>query len=73
MLYVIIPIKKRKDAAGALHHIICRGIKCREIFNAEADRLEIAQPAAGRLAQKRETPAIRNNLFLENKSNGLIV
>jgi len=30
--------KARIDATGALHHIICRGIERRKIFDDEADR-----------------------------------
>ena len=32
------PRKARIDAAGALHHIIVRGIECRKIFRDDADR-----------------------------------
>ena len=32
------PRKARIDAPGALHHIICRGIERRKIFDDDADR-----------------------------------
>ncbi len=32
------PRKARIDAPGALHHIICRGIERRRIFDDDADR-----------------------------------
>ena len=32
------PRKARIDAPGALHHIICRGIERRKIFNDDVDR-----------------------------------
>jgi REP element-mobilizing transposase RayT len=35
---MIMPRKARIDAPGALHHIICRGIKRREIFKDDVDR-----------------------------------
>jgi REP element-mobilizing transposase RayT len=32
------PRKARIDASGALHHIICRGIERRQLFDDDADR-----------------------------------
>jgi len=34
------PRRARIDAAGALQHIICRGIERRKIFRDDADRKE---------------------------------
>ena len=35
---LIMPRKARIDATGALHHIICRGIERRKIFDDDVDR-----------------------------------
>jgi putative transposase len=40
------PRKARIDAPGALHHIICRGIEQRKIFDDDADRDNFLQRLA---------------------------
>jgi hypothetical protein len=34
----VLPRRARIDAAGALHHIICRGIERRRIYRGDSDR-----------------------------------
>jgi len=49
------PRKARIDAPGALHHIICRGIERRRIFQDDADRENFVS-RLGRLLRETSTP-----------------
>ena len=49
------PRKARIDAPGALHHIICRGIVRRKIFNDDADRDNLLQ-RLGIILKETSTP-----------------
>jgi hypothetical protein len=70
---ILLPTKQR-------HRVKARSLLCfwtvKELgisSIAVADRLGITQPAVSRLAQRGEKLAIKNTLFLENKSKGIIV
>ena len=49
------PRKARIDAPGALHHIICRGIERRKIFNDDADRHNFLE-RLGNILKETSTP-----------------
>ena len=49
------PRKARIDAAGALHHIICRGIERRRIFKDDTDRDKFVDRLSGIVAET-DTP-----------------
>ena len=49
------PRKARIDAPGALHHVICRGIERRKIFNDDADRDNFME-RLGTILKETSTP-----------------
>jgi REP element-mobilizing transposase RayT len=49
------PRKARIDAPGALHHIICRGIERRKIFDNDADRDNFIE-RLGTILKETSTP-----------------
>jgi len=49
------PRQARRDAPGALHHIICRGIERRNIFRDNTDRNRSVE-RLGAVLQKSTTP-----------------
>ena len=49
------PRKARIDAPGALHHIICRGIERRKIFDNDADRDNFME-RLGTILKETSTP-----------------
>ena len=49
------PRKARIDAPGALHHIICRGIERRRIFDDDADRDNFLE-RLGAILEETSTP-----------------
>jgi hypothetical protein len=48
------PRKSRIDATGALHHIICRGIERRNIFQDDTDRDQFVMEAKGVLTPGKQ-------------------
>jgi hypothetical protein len=65
----IMPRKARIDAAGALHHIICRGIERRKIFMDDIDRNNFIDRLGGILAETK-TPCFAWALMPINKDWG---
>jgi REP element-mobilizing transposase RayT len=62
------PRKARIDAPGALHHIICRGIERRKIFNDDVDRENLLERLST-ILKESSTPCygwalIRNHFHL---------
>jgi len=55
MLSLIMPRKSRIDAPGALHHIICRGIEQRPIFEDDYDRNRFVE-RLGSILEETATP-----------------
>jgi REP element-mobilizing transposase RayT len=49
------PRKDRIDAPGALHHIICRGIERRKIFDDDTDRDNFLE-RLGSILKETSTP-----------------
>jgi len=49
------PRKARIDAPGALHHVICRGIERRKIFDNDADRDNFME-RLGTILKEMSTP-----------------
>ncbi len=64
------PRRARIDAPGALHHVICRGIKRQVIFQDNADRddfvnrLRIHQSSVSRAVERGERIASKGALHL---------
>ena len=59
------PRKARIDAPGALHHIICRGIERRKIFDNDADRDNFLE-RLGTILKETSTPCYGWALILNH-------
>lgn len=69
MIEFRMPRKSRIDAAGALHHIIARGIEGLPIFQNDADRVDFLRRLA-ELALETETHCLAWSLMANHSSGG---